>query len=39
MNDTPENRRNYIDAITKLLEKADIKNLRIIWIVVSGLTK
>lgn len=39
MKDTPEARQSYIDAIIKLLDKADMKSIRIIWIVVSGLVK
>lgn len=39
MNDTPENRASYVDALIKLLRRADIRQLRIAWIVVSGLVK
>lgn len=36
MNDT--DRASYIDAITKLLEKADLRKLRLIWVYAKGLT-
>ena len=31
-------RTGYIAAITKLLEKADLRALRLIWVYVKGLT-
>lgn len=37
MNDT--DRASYIDAITKLLEKADLRALRLIWVYAKGLTR
>lgn len=39
MNNTSEVRQSYIDAIIKLLGNASMTNLRIVWIVVSGLVK
>jgi len=30
-------RQGYIEAITKLLERADLRALRLIWIHASGL--
>ena len=32
-------RTGYIDAIAKLLEKADFQALRLIWVYVKGLTE
>lgn len=32
-------RGGYIDAITKLLEKADLRKLRLIWIYVERMTR
>lgn len=32
-------RASYIDAITKLLEKADLRKLRLIWVYAKGLTR
>ena len=37
MNDT--DRTGYIEAITKLLEKADLRALRLIWLHAKGLTR
>lgn len=37
MNETE--RQSYIDAITKLLEHADLRALRLIWIHTKGLVK
>lgn len=37
MNDI--NRTGYIAAITKLLEKADLRKLRLIWIYVKRMTR
>lgn len=37
MNDT--DRASYIDAITKLLEKADLRKLRLVWVYAKGLTR
>lgn len=37
MNET--DRQGYIDAITKLLERADLRALRLIWIHAKGLVK
>lgn len=37
MNDT--DRASYIEAITKLLEKADLRVLRLIWVYAKGLTR
>lgn len=37
MNETE--RQSYIDAITKLLECADLRALRLIWIHAKGLVK
>ncbi len=37
MNDTE--RTGYIAAITKLLEKADLRKLRLIWVYAKGLTR
>ena len=32
-------RTGYIDAITKLLERADLRALRLIWLHAKGLTR
>lgn len=32
-------RSGYIDAITKLLEKADLRKLRLIWVYVERMTR
>lgn len=32
-------RASYTAAITKLLEKADLRKLRLIWIYAKGLTR
>lgn len=32
-------RQSYIDAITKLLERADLRALRLIWIYAGKLIK
>lgn len=37
MNDI--NRASYIDAIIKLLEKADLRKLRLIWVYVERMTR
>lgn len=37
MNDT--DRTGYIEAITRLLEKADLRKLRLIWLHAKGLTR
>ncbi len=37
MNET--DRQGYIDAITKLLERANLRALRLIWIHAKGLVK
>lgn len=37
MNDI--NRTGYIAAITKLLEKANLRKLRLIWIYVERMTR
>ena len=37
MNETE--RQSYIDAIIKLLEKADLRKLRLIWVYASRLIK
>jgi len=37
MNDT--DRTGYIAAITKLLEKTDLRKLRLIWIYVERMTR
>lgn len=31
-------RAGYIEAITKLLEKADLRKLRLIWVYVERMT-
>ncbi len=37
MNETDRN--GYVAAITKLLEKADLRKLRLIWIYCKGMTR
>ena len=32
-------RTGYIDAITKLLQKADLRKLRLIWVYCKGMTR
>jgi hypothetical protein len=32
-------RSGYIDAITKLLERADLRALRLIWVYVERMTR
>ena len=32
-------RQGYIEAITKLLERADLRALRLIWLHAKGLVK
>lgn len=32
-------RQGYIDAIIKLLEKADLRKLRLVWVYASRLIK
>lgn len=32
-------RAGYIEAITKLLQKADLRKLRLIWIYCKGMTR
>lgn len=32
-------RTSYIEAITKLLEKADLRKLRLIWVYVERMTR
>ena len=32
-------RTGYIEAITKLLEQADLRKLRLIWVYANGLTR
>lgn len=32
-------RASYIDAVTKLLQKADLRKLRLIWIYVERMTR
>lgn len=32
-------RASYTDAIVKLLEKADLRKLRLIWVYAKGLTR
>lgn len=39
MNDTQVNRDRYVEVITKLLEKADLRKLRLIWIYVERMTR
>lgn len=38
MNESTD-RSGYIDAIIKLLERADLRALRLIWIHAKGLTR
>lgn len=38
MNESTD-RTGYIEAITKLLERADLRVLRLIWIHAKGLTR
>lgn len=37
MNDT--DRSSYVEAIVKLLEKTDLRKLRLIWLHAKGLTR
>lgn len=37
MNDI--NRTGYVEAIVKLLQKADLRKLRLIWVYAKGLTR
>lgn len=39
MNDTQVNRDRYVEAITKLLEKANLRKLRLVWVYASKLIK
>lgn len=39
MNDTQVNRDRYVETITKLLEKADLRKLRLIWVYVERMTR
>ena len=39
MNDTLENRKSYIEAIVKLLEQADFRKLRLVWVYASKLIR
>lgn len=32
-------RSSYVEAIVKLLEKADLRKLRLIWVYAKGLTR
>ena len=32
-------RAGYIEAITKLLQKADLRKLRLIWVYCKGMTR
>lgn len=32
-------RSGYVEAIVKLLEKADLRKLRLIWVYAKGLTR
>lgn len=32
-------RSGYIDAITKLLERADLRKLRLIWVYCKGIIR
>lgn len=32
-------RQGYIEAITQLLAKADLRKLRLIWVYAKGLTR
>lgn len=38
MNESTD-RSGYIDAITKLLERADLRALRLIWVYVERMTR
>lgn len=38
MNESTD-RSSYTDAIVKLLEKADLRALRLIWVYAKGLTR
>lgn len=38
MNESTD-RSSYVEAIVKLLEKADLRALRLIWIHAKGLTR
>lgn len=38
MNESTD-RSSYTDAITKLLEKADLRALRLVWVYAKGLTR
>lgn len=37
MNET--DRTGYIQAISRMLEKADLRALRLVWIYVKGMTR
>lgn len=37
MNDT--DRSSYVEAIVKLLQKADLRKLRLIWVYVERMTR
>lgn len=39
MNDTQVNRDRYVEVIVKLLEKADLRKLRLIWVYVERMTR
>ena len=39
MNDTPENRKSYIEAIVKLKEQTDFRKLRLVWVYASKLIR
>ena len=39
MNDTQVTRDRYVEAIPKLLEKANLRKLRLIWIYVERMTR
>lgn len=39
MNDTQVNRDRYIEVIVKLLDKADLRKLRLIWVYVERMTR
>lgn len=38
MNESTD-RSSYVAAITKLLEKADLRTLRLIWVYCKGMTR
>lgn len=38
MNESTD-RSSYVEAIVKLLEKADLRALRLIWLYAKGLTR